>query len=53
MLTEVVAGVERPVVRPGHVQVVAQRDGPHRAPDDVVCRHRGQRHVDGEKDDGG
>lgn len=41
--TEVVAGVERRVVGPGEVQAVAQRDGPHGAPDDVVCRRRGQR----------
>ncbi|KAL5683565.1 hypothetical protein ACJX0J_009950, partial [Zea mays] len=34
------------LVGPGHVQVIAQRDGPHRAPNDVVCRHRGLRHMD-------
>jgi hypothetical protein len=35
-LTEVVTDDERPVGRPGAVQISARRDAPHRVPHDVV-----------------
>lgn len=51
-LTEVVADGERPVGRPGGVQVGARRDAPHRFPDDVVGGEGGWRGGDQEEEAG-